>query len=72
MRIGQKFSYVRGFEIHVDRRQSSAESGISKGDCCKYWNNTPFRLVSLIYLYDEIYRYNEFDAKFSGCGVGGS
>ena len=35
-------------------------------------NNTPFRLVSLIYLYDEIYRYNEFDAKFSGCGVGGS
>ena len=25
--------------------------------------NTPFRLVSLIYLYDEIYRYNEFDAK---------
>ena len=34
-------------------------------------NNTPFPLVSLIYLYDEIYRYNEFDAKFSGCGDGG-
>ena len=42
MRIVQKFSKVRGFEIHVDRRQSSAESGISKGDCCKYCKQYPF------------------------------
>ena len=68
MRIVQKFSKVRGFAIHVDRRQSSAESGISKGDCCKY--RKPHMFPSYIFTMRFIDITNLM-LNFRGVGMGG-